>query len=752
MSPAPTTARDRSRVPADHAVRLVYFVAFFLTTTSWSPLLVGGEWYLAAMIVCFTAAACAQLADSLAGNRWIGPGVSAIVGLVILSIQYTDATLLPTPESVRSFVLLMREGIQVVNTTPSPVVTGNAVSAMIVSALFGLWWVGDVIAVAMRYPSAGGLALLAVYCVPSSILLTGVPTIWFTVSAAGLVLLLTVGNRDRLTAWGRQIDPRPVAAGAERVSRALAVVAGSFVLALLIPSLLPGLKGGLITELRGQNRTGSSALSTNLDLRRDLTRNTDRPLIRYTTSAANPGPLRMFTVSSLQGDRWEVERSDVADRVQAADSALNPPGAGSNPKQENLSVTTVGLRQRYLPVPAKMRRFKANEGNWQFDAQLGTLLGRDASTASLNYDVSFSEAAPDAKALASPGNGSNGRPPSVAATYLAVPQDTPDVLARTAIRVAGEGTDYVKAQRLQSYFRSGGRFTYSTEVDDSTSVSAMATFLQDRRGYCVHFATAMTLMARDLGIPARVVVGLLPGRKDGDEWVASERDAHAWPELYFAGAGWVRFEPTPAGRTGTAPQWTVQDSTTPEPTTSATSEAPSATETATAAAEPTPTTAPGQDEQTNGTNGLRPTVPWILGLATLVLLACLPSLGAALVRRHRRTHAVDPDEAAWRELVERLSDLGTQVDPAASVRRSGEHIARALHSEDARQALQRRVQELEHSRYAAPPSGTAVLTRGSRTASADVLAVTRDASTHVRRQDRLLARWFPRAVFRRGEE
>ncbi|MGM3293757.1 transglutaminase-like domain-containing protein, partial [Escherichia coli] len=69
-----------------------------------------------------------------------------------------------------------------------------------------------------------------------------------------------------------------------------------------------------------------------------------------------------------------------------------------------------------------------------------------------------------------------------------------------------------------------------------------------RTGYCEQFASAMAVMARSLGIPARVAMGFLEPTEEGrGQWVYSTDDLHAWPELYFAGQGWVRFEPTPGG-------------------------------------------------------------------------------------------------------------------------------------------------------------------------------------------------------------
>ena len=113
----------------------------------------------------------------------------------------------------------------------------------------------------------------------------------------------------------------------------------------------------------------------------------------------------------------------------------------------------------------------------------------------------------------------------------------------------GSGTAYDKAERLRNWLRT---FTYSLQAPgdgtDDSSQDVILQFLKERKGYCVQFASAMAVMARILGIPARVAVGFLPGHQDPvtGAWTVTLKDAHAWPELYFQGIGWVRFEPTPA--------------------------------------------------------------------------------------------------------------------------------------------------------------------------------------------------------------
>ena len=113
--------------------------------------------------------------------------------------------------------------------------------------------------------------------------------------------------------------------------------------------------------------------------------------------------------------------------------------------------------------------------------------------------------------------------------------------------VAGARTDYDKVARLEEFFRTN--YTYDLGVGPLTvGKDPVDLFLFERQsGYCAQFATAMAVMARDLGIPARVAVGYLPGRYDAMSGTYTVRagDAHAWVEVNFAAHSWVPFDPTP---------------------------------------------------------------------------------------------------------------------------------------------------------------------------------------------------------------
>ena len=117
----------------------------------------------------------------------------------------------------------------------------------------------------------------------------------------------------------------------------------------------------------------------------------------------------------------------------------------------------------------------------------------------------------------------------------------------------GRHHDFDKAVALQDWFRTGGGFTYSLDQRGGSGMDLLAHFVTDDRvGYCEQFASAMAAMARTLGIPSRVVVGFLDGQPLPDGRILYTSDErHAWPEMYFPGVGWIRFEPTPAQRAAT---------------------------------------------------------------------------------------------------------------------------------------------------------------------------------------------------------
>lgn len=138
--------------------------------------------------------------------------------------------------------------------------------------------------------------------------------------------------------------------------------------------------------------------------------------------------------------------------------------------------------------------------------------------------------------------------PRPAERYLGLPALDPRVEARAAQIVETATSDFERAQRLQEALRTEGRYTDSPPpLGDAESSPVEAFILGALEGHCEYFASAMVLMARTQGLPSRLVNGFAGGvpNEVGGFVEVTRADAHAWVEVHFEEAGWVRFDPTP---------------------------------------------------------------------------------------------------------------------------------------------------------------------------------------------------------------
>lgn len=139
-------------------------------------------------------------------------------------------------------------------------------------------------------------------------------------------------------------------------------------------------------------------------------------------------------------------------------------------------------------------------------------------------------------------------PREIVDAYLQLPASLPERVQTLAVEVAGEGTVYSKAVRIQDYLRQ--RYAYSLDVGIAAAgVDVVDQFLfEQQEGFCSHFSSSMVVMLRAVGVPSRVVTGYATGSFSAQEqaYQVPASAAHAWVEVYFPGYGWVEFEPTPA--------------------------------------------------------------------------------------------------------------------------------------------------------------------------------------------------------------
>ena len=271
-----------------------------------------------------------------------------------------------------------------------------------------------------------------------------------------------------------------------------------------------------------------------VDIRSRLVNRRDTELFSVTSTA--PAYWRVSGLPQFDGNTWDLPDRSLED----VDGSLSEAAPGSTPNEQQIEVAA--LRGKLVPGAAEPVRASGDGLRW--NAEMSTLVRVDRDLEEGDrFDIvsampSFS---PDVLRAAS----STAPPDPI---YLELPDGFPVSIAATASEVtAGAPTTYDKMLTLQDWFRTN--FRYSLDVPQGHSTSAIEAFLRQRIGYCEQFAGTFAAMARGLGIPARVAVGYTPGllQADGTRAVLG-KNAHAWPEIWFDGLGWVPFEPTPGAR------------------------------------------------------------------------------------------------------------------------------------------------------------------------------------------------------------
>ncbi|WP_286967816.1 MULTISPECIES: transglutaminaseTgpA domain-containing protein [Arsenicicoccus] len=639
----------------------------------------------------------------------------------------------------------------------------------------------DHLVVARRAATVAGFPLLVVYLV--AVVNTGValPAMYFLALALLWLLLLVEQHGSQLRRWATLAAAPSRGSGADdpatvvsRFSRRSRLVAVAVVLAAAgIQALLPDIQTRFLTEGLGRQEQagrGSLSFTSDVDITRSLGSRDPRPVLTLRTSdGSEPPPLAVTIAKQYVDGHWRMiptpppsgQGQPAPGRALGLPDGIAP-GLPHRAVTARVSDNTV-MRPPQLaaPVPALA---VGTDVPWRRDATTGLVsVGRAAE----DYTVSYAVPTLTPEQLSRAAGGSAAQQPYATSAfndgdYLdvdpasreLVDSTTREVLSSPDVqRYGAADSAYAKAMAIQQYLRSP-TFVYSltlaplTEEERQRGVEpdAVSHFLRTRRGYCTQFSSAMVMMARSQGIPARVVFGFLPGslQPDGTRIVRAA-DAHAWPELFIDGAGWTRFEPTPGGRSGLPPAWatpptapTATASTSAPTTTSSARPRPAETDTSTAAP-----TQPGLLDRLRG--WFTPARIITLGLLLLaaVALAVTP-LRAARVRRRRLARAGSPAaavESHWTTLAEQLRDLGVGPPTGMTPRTLTSHYDRyALLPDDGKRALARVLAAVERARYA-PPGASA----SPRQVQADAQVVRRSFARTRSWPQRLRAALLPSA-------
>lgn len=642
----------------------VLLAAVLIGTRTLTTVVQRGPWLTAASVGLVLLAGVVAVLRQVLRSR-LAPTAWGLLGVAIgVTGQYGGLTTgftipRPTAETLERLRLLVAQGQQTIVEGRVPVQPTRGLEMVIVAALLLAYLAAELVALGLGRGGLAGLALIGIWS-PAVSFESDIDLALLLGGGITFILLLAITrrrSRRHEPTWRREAPAAAAAAAAVTVA-ALAFGAAAAALPFAGSVDLPSSWG--VQDIDSPLR-----LSTDLDMRSNLDGRSNRPLLEYTGSGRVLGALRMHTVTAFDGQEWH--RGGESSGLVEASGLLWPTAVEPAEEPEVVQVRVLALDGDHLPVPGEPREIRA-DGLWRYDAARDEVIGSNTSTRGLDYEISLSPRGLTADILR---QDRPGRPGGINTSYLDVPatEHEADIRALAAELTEGAQNAYDQALAIQQYLRSAQNFTYDTDLADPQSTDAVWDFLTSRRGYCVQFATAMTMLARMVGIPARMGVGFLPGIPDDEipgRYVVSARQAHTWPELYFADAGWVRFEPTPARQTGAPPIYAdpFAGQPGPDPDIPTGSAVPSVVP----SVQPGATSAPRTGVLHIGQAELP-----VAGVAGVTGLLALAAAAWALVlwRRHRRRASVPkrPDEW-WDRLRADLAEHGVRWTDATTPRQA----------------------------------------------------------------------------------
>lgn len=624
-------------------------------------------WWFAMMAVAVTVLLAAALTRSFARRPLWASLAAAVAAIGTLTLMFAPGTALlgviPTFDTVGAFRELNAAGVNSIAIQDLPADADRGILYLMCLGVAVIAVATDTLVFTLRTPAFAGVPVLALLIVPTLVDPEFEDAFIFALAAAVYCAILL-------------FRVRPAGRGA-----AIGIAGAAVVAALVVPLALPGVQPG--AQASGAAGSLSTGINPIITLGNDLRRGEPTVALTYTTTEPGGNYLRLTALDDFSGRSWEPTPTDLLPANEV--TAIGPaPGLGADVPVTVVStdITVENVLSRWLPAPYAPTSVTGLVGDWSWEADALAIRSDRSSARGQQYQVTSQQIAPSIDQLLATGT-------TVDAgfeRYLELPGDLAQVVERTAAEVVGTAaTNYEKAIALQEFFRDG-EFEYSEDAPvqngyDGTGEDVLAAFLEARSGYCVHFSSAMATMARTLGIPSRVAVGFTPGTlvtRGGSDpfYEVTTHDLHAWPELYFSGIGWVRFEPTPGrGQVPAFAPLTVDDPATPDVDESVPPPAPTAAPTTAPSAAPEDAVVPDAAPVAAG-DAAEAGPPYGAIVVALLLLVLATPFAVRSIRRSRRLGLVERGSAtaAWDEVRDTADDLGLRTADSRTPRQLVEDL------------------------------------------------------------------------------
>ena len=497
--------------------------------------------------------------------------IPAVVGLLISVVgmlwfitgRFHAHTLwgpFPTPESMRAIAHSVRIGVDQTIQFAVPVPTTPALLTFVAAGVWMSAWLADAALLWVGNPLLSIAATVPLFATPSTLLPSERRWLDTGLYLAAAAWVLFGEERARAKRWrtsDRRLGWRP--APAVRVA-----LVGLLVIIVMTP-FLPGY--GAPPLLRTKGPGDRIAFNPFVAIRATLQKKPESTL--FSVISQRPMYMRLTTLDHYDGDVWAQGNARTAEPIGPVPIPADLPGLTAKLIRQDVQIYALAgpwLPAAYDPVAV------ANVDGVRIERESRALVLPQIGGLEVGarYQVISSVADPRAEDLDKPFVYDE----TAMGDYLQLPR-VPGVIRSLAEQIARDKpTPYQKALALQDYLRT---FTYNQNVALHHSFKNLVDFLTKvKEGYCEQFAASRAVMARVLGIPARVAIGFGIGDQIGNQYRITTQEAHAWVEIYFPGSGWVAFEPTPRAGVAQVPLYALPGaaipSTTPtvEPTVSAT--------------------------------------------------------------------------------------------------------------------------------------------------------------------------------------
>jgi transglutaminase-like putative cysteine protease len=715
------------RRPTDRSSRETWFdhavlaLALVLLLSGFGTIVEGSDWWVTTMLVALmTGLTCAVLRGL--GFRIVAPVAILVEFLAItwIFVPETLVAIVPTPDTFSRLGELVSGAREIILEEQAPVGAAQPIVLLVASSFGLIVIVADAMLQTRRAAPLIGLLLLSVFATPA--LISGdTPSVWLFLGVAALWLVL--------------LRTRTATPGVERRGYAPALVLGtaSLAAAIAFPAVTPDVSAVATSWGKPPSTVFGRGINPMLELGQNLRRNSTVTALTYRTSFGKAQYLKVATLYDFDGRRWEptpVSGFVVPEGYEAVDPALD-----IEVEEGNTTITIENLRSPMLPVPyPPIQAVSGLDGGWDFRESGLTLTSSRRDNRGATYNVPSLEVIPTAEQMRS----LSTEPNPALDRYLELPEDMPEVIAETATEVTKDArNDYDRIMALQRFFRDGS-FRYSetapvAEDYDGNGVDVIAKFLDAKAGYCVHFSSAMAVMARTLDIPSRIAVGYAPGGTNGlvdgeTEYEAASDDLHAWTEIYFQGVGWIRFDPTTSVGSSTS----FAEPITQTPGSAQSEDDPEA-------AAPAPRGADRLDDGVIESAPAAETASRTAGTtaAALLVIGSAPWIVRSVRRRWRLRRGRTDVEPLWRELEDVARDLRIPASAADTPRGFAGRLARRPGVDPASlEALLRRVEQARFARDARVEDGGVD----------DLRAVVDSLRSGASRRQRLLATLLPQSL------